>query len=386
MSNIIKVGDGLGFLVKGRESVYIITAASLLPEFDPDDRILGCFVGVIDGPQDIHAEILYVDVISGIAVLGFPRGYQMMGTTSSIDELFKSTALVNVICPPQPQEGNSGISFMAHANRTKVRVLSEGGTLHIFSPAPTAALIGAPITHKHKGVNAVGVVTNPTSLNGSMARLTGGLKGKLAAGTDTFHEGGQNPALVSHLPGWLLEELDIKSAFNVWRFKDDADCSQEGYLDGDAWAKSRGNAPADFPGHQCEQNALLRNYGRYSSCLSRLPESARKWILTSWTKEKGVLYDSTNSYLRGFLAGAAKVLKEREIGQKYTAIATEKIRFIEAVWCAIADTPFDMRRMTDFLDMFQRTGHREALFSGNRRAKQTAIDFLLEHSKVRTPK
>ncbi len=253
MNYLVKCGKGLGFLVKGRGSVYIITAASLLPEFDSNDRVLGCFVGVIDGPQDIDVEILYVDVVSGTAVLGFLRGYQT-GTTSSIDELFKTTALINVIRPPQPQEGNSGISFIGHANRTKVRVLSQGGSLHIFDPSPTA-LIGAPIMHKHKGVNAVGVVTNPTSLNDSMARLTGGLKGKLAAGNDTFREGGQNPALVSHLPGWLLEELDIKTAYNVWRFKEDADHSQEGYLDGEAWAKSKGNVPADFPGASCEQNA-----------------------------------------------------------------------------------------------------------------------------------
>ena len=110
------------------------------------------------------------------------------------------------------------------------------------------------------------------------------------------------------------------------------------------------------------------------------------WILASWTKEKGVLYDSTNSYLKGFLQGAAEAFKENGVEQKYSATATEKIKFIEAVWCAIADTPFDMRRMTDFINIFQRTGHREAVFSGNRRAKQTAIDFLLEHSKVRTLK
>ena len=109
MSNIIKVGDGLGFLVKGRESIYIITAASLLPEFNSNDRVLGNFVGVIDGPQNIHAEVLYVDLVSGIAVLGFQRGYQMMGTESNIDQLFKSTALVNVIGPPRPTS-TAGIS------------------------------------------------------------------------------------------------------------------------------------------------------------------------------------------------------------------------------------------------------------------------------------
>jgi len=64
MNYLVKVGDGLGFLVKGRESVYVITAASLLPELPPVgsrdlyDRILGKFVGAIDGPQNIDAEIL----------------------------------------------------------------------------------------------------------------------------------------------------------------------------------------------------------------------------------------------------------------------------------------------------------------------------------------
>ena len=35
MNILIKAGEGLGFLVKGRESVYIITAASLIEEFPP---------------------------------------------------------------------------------------------------------------------------------------------------------------------------------------------------------------------------------------------------------------------------------------------------------------------------------------------------------------
>jgi len=181
MNYLVKVGEGLGFLVKGRESVYVITAASLLPELPPVgsldiyDRILGKFVGAIDGPQDVDAEILYVDLISGIAVLGFPRGYYQMHTDTKIEELFKQTTLVDVLRPPQPLEGDIGISFfLAHASTRKVRICSQNGTLHIIDPSPTKALIGAPITTKYKGPSAIGVVTNPTSLNDSMARLRGG--------------------------------------------------------------------------------------------------------------------------------------------------------------------------------------------------------------------
>ena len=180
MNYLVKVGEGLGFLVKGRESVYVVTAASLLPELPPVgsldiyDRILGYFVGAIDGPQDIDAEILYVDLISGVAVLGFPRGYYQMHTDPKIEELFKTTTLVDVLRPPQPLEGDIGISFLAHASTRKVRICSQGGTLHIIDPSPTKALIGAPITTKYKGPAAIGVVTNPTSLNDSMPRLRGG--------------------------------------------------------------------------------------------------------------------------------------------------------------------------------------------------------------------
>ncbi len=71
------------------------------------------------------------------------------------------------------------------------------------------------------------------------------------------------------------------------------------------------------------------------------------------------------------------------IEQKPSTTAREKIRFVEAVWCAISDTPFDMRRMTEFIDMFTRTDHREAVFSDNHRAKKAAIDFLLQNSKAK---
>ncbi len=36
MNSIIKVADGLGFVVQGKEP-YIITAASLVPEQEPDE-------------------------------------------------------------------------------------------------------------------------------------------------------------------------------------------------------------------------------------------------------------------------------------------------------------------------------------------------------------
>ena len=124
MNYLVKCGEGLGFLVKGRESVYVITAASLLDEIpelnSPNlyDRILGNFVGAIDGPQDIHAEILHVDLISGIAVLGLIRGYQTMGSETNIDELFKQTTLLDVARPPAALEGKIGASFIARVHNS----------------------------------------------------------------------------------------------------------------------------------------------------------------------------------------------------------------------------------------------------------------------------
>ena len=395
MNYLVKCGEGLGFLVKGRESVYIITAASLLEEIpelnSPNlyDRILGDFVGPIDGEQNIAAEILHIDLISGIAVLGLIRGYQTMGSETNIDELFKQTTLLDVARPPAALEGKIGASFIARVHKHKVQILSQGTSLHIIDSAPPASFIGAPIVIKYKGPapNAIGVVTSPTCLQDSLRRLKGGgFKTQLAMAGDAFHEGGRNPALSPHLPGWLLEELAIKSAVNTWNFKETEDRFDFGYLDGDAWARTRGSLPEEFPGHQCEQDALLRNYGRYSSCLSRFPRSARDWILQAYYAEKGILYDNNNSYLRGFLAGAAAALQDRGIEQGQHATAAEKAKFMEAVWCAIGDTPFDMRRMTDFFDMFARTGHREQVFSTNKLAKKAAIDFLLTNSKPRDSK
>jgi hypothetical protein len=121
---ILKVGAGRGFVVKGRwEKSYVITAAHCLPEIRgekwPDahpargieEVTYRKLLGPLNGEQTVWAELLFLDVIADIAVLGEPdaqadlyqqaRDYEL----TSLGAAFKIADL-----PPPPKDMEDALS------------------------------------------------------------------------------------------------------------------------------------------------------------------------------------------------------------------------------------------------------------------------------------
>ena len=77
--SIIGVGDGRGFVVQGMYDSYVIAAGHCLPKMPPcmsishsEERTYRSLLGVIGAEPTIWTEVLFVDPISDLAVLGPP--------------------------------------------------------------------------------------------------------------------------------------------------------------------------------------------------------------------------------------------------------------------------------------------------------------------------
>jgi hypothetical protein len=77
---VFRVGNGRGFVVKGRaDERYVVAAAHCLPSFPPcalvsytEERTYKSLIGALDSKQSVWAECLFVDPIGDIALLGPP--------------------------------------------------------------------------------------------------------------------------------------------------------------------------------------------------------------------------------------------------------------------------------------------------------------------------
>jgi hypothetical protein len=102
LQSVIKVGGGRGFVMAdGQENLVIVTAAYCLPHLPPADamsyteeRTYEGLLGRLGDELSISAQVLFVDPVTDIAILGTPDNQEMWEQAEAYD------ALVDV--PPVP--------------------------------------------------------------------------------------------------------------------------------------------------------------------------------------------------------------------------------------------------------------------------------------------
>jgi hypothetical protein len=197
---IITVGDGRGFIVQVGFHRFVITAAHCLPFFPPccsvsytDERTYKNLLAPLGQPPSVWAECVFVDPIADIAVLGTPDD-QAFAESPEICQAYE--ALVNSVSPlsisDAPEEGPA--SLLSLSGEMMPCVVRCGGhalwTSNVPSPGIVGGMSGSPIMAADD--TAIGIcATGSDPLDG-----------------EHWHtEGGPNPCLTHHLPGWLLFEL-----------------------------------------------------------------------------------------------------------------------------------------------------------------------------------
>jgi hypothetical protein len=188
MDKVIRVGDGRGFVVEGRDRSLVITASHCLPHLPPrhpaahmHERMHRNLLGRLGSELTVWTEVLFVDPVADIAVLGEPDG----------QELYDECEAYFQLLPNEPLH-------MTNAPETsRAWLLSLEGEW-----------FGCEVWHHPEG---------PFWIRNAAQPIVGGMSGSPilnddgaaigVACTGEGGEGGPNPCLAAHLPGWLAGKL-----------------------------------------------------------------------------------------------------------------------------------------------------------------------------------
>jgi hypothetical protein len=185
---VLRVGDGRGFVVPLKSDRYIITAAHCLPKFPPRasisttwERTYANLLAPLGKRRSVWAECLFVDPVADIAVLGSPDTQELPDEAEAYDRLVEAMTPLQV-SDIQGETSTAELLPLREGERLRCVVKAIGrGPLWIFEARTFGGMSGSPILAEDG--SAIGVV----------------------AGTN------QNPRLASHLPGWLLGDLGLRS-------------------------------------------------------------------------------------------------------------------------------------------------------------------------------
>jgi Trypsin-like peptidase domain len=215
-SAVVQVGKhgGRGFIVAVGEHRYVVTAAHCVfdklpiphPARDSNEVTYKNLIGPLGGKRSVSAECMFLDAIADIAVFGTVDAQDRGKEALAYEELTGEVAFKIGKMPPRQLRrrgatrfGNLPPSTVMGPSSSEARmlslqcewftckVMSNGGSLWFDQAAEpvVGGMSGSPIVLPDG--SAVGVVC--TSEEGGGGR-----------------EGGPNPMLTAHLPGWLLEE------------------------------------------------------------------------------------------------------------------------------------------------------------------------------------
>lgn len=192
LAAVIRVGDGRGFVVEERGSRVVITAAHCLPYLPPalggitatEERTYWELLARIGEEPSVAAECLFADPVGDIAVLGTPDTQEFPDEAAAYDELVAAADTLTMANTPAKTEG---WLLSLDGEWFKCIVQQNGGPLWIFyAQQPiVGGMSGSPILGSDGA--AIGVVCASASIGGRPSR-----------------DGGPNPRLSYHLPGWML--------------------------------------------------------------------------------------------------------------------------------------------------------------------------------------
>ena len=223
---IIRVGDGRGFVIEHRERRYVITASHCLtrpmmvrraidddnegavlpppmPAMYDKERTYSNLLGPLGGECDICAECLFVDPVADIAVLGQPDSQELSEQADAYDGLVEKVKPLPIgRLPPAPTKRqrfpDGKVRNIPAAGEVSAQLLSLDGEwfrCRVNYPLTSDAALwisdaAEPICG---GMSGSPIVSESGAAIGIVCVSNGG-------GT----EGGPNPCLSRHLPGWML--------------------------------------------------------------------------------------------------------------------------------------------------------------------------------------
>ncbi len=190
---VIRVGEGRGFIVQGTEDRFVITAAHCLPRIPPccsfshsEERMFQNLLGKLGQEPNVWAECLFLDPIADIAVLGTPDDQAFSEQADSYRGLVEPPPALSISDAPEDSPAFL-LSLVNDLMPCIVRHLNGPLWISDATPGIEGGMSGSPIFLADGSVIGVCCV--------------GGGDG------DRAIEGGPNPHLAYHLPGWLIRQL-----------------------------------------------------------------------------------------------------------------------------------------------------------------------------------
>lgn len=190
--SIVRVGDGRGFVIEGRDDdKVIVTAAHCLPFFPPcasisflEERTYSELVGPLGEKPTVWAECLFVDPVGDIALLGSPDQQALPEQGEAWEALIDARPPIQLSNPPANVDVPAWLCSLS-GDWFRCAVRHHNGPLFL---APSHDIVGgmsgSPILADDG--SAIGVICN------------GDLGGRNGVT-------GPNPRLLGNLPGWIVE-------------------------------------------------------------------------------------------------------------------------------------------------------------------------------------
>ena len=191
----MRVGEGRGFAVAGREGRYIATVTHCLPLIPIaysaswiEDRTYKDLLSPLGELPHIWAECLFVNPVADLALLGEPDDQALFKQSNAY------TSFVESLVPLLVGGVSKNISvWLLSIEGAWFHCRIDGKWITDASQDIVGGMSGSPIITT-EGL-AVGVITSSSSTDG----------GK------TSREAGPNPVLIDDLPGWIVRDLGLAS-------------------------------------------------------------------------------------------------------------------------------------------------------------------------------
>jgi len=188
---VIAVGKGRGFIIRAGCRHLVISAAHCLPRFRfpprasisyVSERTYRKLLGAIGQRRGVSAECLFIDPIADIAVLASPDSQDLSDEADAYDRLIENTVPL-LIAELDSEKASARLLPLDAGPRFACVVCAiKHGPLWIENAEQeiVEGMSGSPILDQNGA--AIGVVVTPH---------------------------GPQPRLTSHLPGWLIAELNL---------------------------------------------------------------------------------------------------------------------------------------------------------------------------------